>query len=139
METNNFLPIGEVATGSPCTPEPTKAITAEEAAGASAVIRGWGGVYFAPNPTLPATEQWVVRELLMLFGVTLASAGASLLAAYESHSSPLLLTGLIAACSSTGLSPERQACLEKAISEAERIECNKQSAIDADKKAEASK
>ena len=51
----------------------------------------------------------------------------------------LLLTALIAACSSTGLSAERQACLEKATSEAERIECNKQSAIDADKKAEASK
>ena len=51
----------------------------------------------------------------------------------------LLLTGLIAACSSTGLSPERQACLEKATSEAERIECNKQSAIDADKDAEAAK
>ena len=24
---------------------------------------GWGGVHFAPNPTLPATEQWV-GELL---------------------------------------------------------------------------
>ena len=75
----------------------------------------------------------------MLFGGTLASAGASLLAAYESHSSPSVATGLIAACSSTGLSPERQACLEKATSEAERIECNKQSAIDADKDAEAAK
>ena len=27
---------------------------------------GWGGVHFAPNPTLPATEQWV-GELLALF------------------------------------------------------------------------
>ena len=46
-----------------CTDGNTKAITAEEAAGASAVIRGWGGVHFASNPTLPATEQWV-GELL---------------------------------------------------------------------------
>ena len=71
METNNFLPIGEVATGSPCTPEPTKAITAEEAAGASAVIRGWGGVHFAPNPTLPANEQWVGELLPDFAGVAI--------------------------------------------------------------------
>jgi len=52
--------------------------------------------------------------------------------------SVLLLAGLMAACSSNELSPARKACLEKAASEAERIECNKQSAIDADKEAEAS-
>ena len=48
----------------PCTDGNTKAISAEEAAGASAVIRGWGEVHIAPNPTLPVTEQWVVGELL---------------------------------------------------------------------------
>ena len=30
MEANNFLPIGEVATGSPCIPELTKALTGPE-------------------------------------------------------------------------------------------------------------
>ena len=40
-----------------------------------------------------------------------------------------------AACSGESLSPERKACLEKASTEAERIECNKESAIEADKKA----
>ena len=48
----------------------------------------------------------------------------------------LLLASLMAACSGEGLSPERKACLEKASSEAERIECNKESAIEADKKAD---
>ena len=46
-------PIGEVATGSPCTPEPTKAITAEEAAGASAVIRGGAECISPPTPHSP--------------------------------------------------------------------------------------
>jgi len=43
---------------------------------------------------------------------------------------------VLAACSGESLSPERKACLEKANTEAERIECNKESAIEADKKAE---
>ena len=30
MEANNFLPIGQVATDSPCTPEPTRAITSKD-------------------------------------------------------------------------------------------------------------
>ena len=47
-----------------------------------------------------------------------------------------LMTVVLAACSGESLSPERQACLEKASTEADRIECNKASAIDADKKAE---
>jgi len=48
----------------------------------------------------------------------------------------VLMTVVIAACSGENLSPERKACLEKASTEAERIECNKESAIEADKKAE---
>ena len=47
-----------------------------------------------------------------------------------------LLTVVLAACSGESLSPERKACLEKASTEAERIECNKESAIEADQKAE---
>ena len=47
-----------------------------------------------------------------------------------------LMTVVLAACSGESLSPERKACLEKASTEAERIECNKESAIEADKKAE---
>lgn len=47
-----------------------------------------------------------------------------------------LMTVLLAACSGESLSPERKACLEKASTEAERIECNKESAIQADKKAD---
>ena len=47
-----------------------------------------------------------------------------------------LMTVVLAACSGESLSPERQACLEKASTEADRIECNKASAIDADKKGE---
>ena len=47
-----------------------------------------------------------------------------------------LLTVGLAACSGESLSPERKACLEKASTEAERIECNKESAIEANKKAE---
>ena len=43
---------------------------------------------------------------------------------------------VLAACSGESLSPERKACLEEASTEAERIECNKESAIEADKKAE---
>ena len=46
-----------------------------------------------------------------------------------------LMTVMLAACSGESLSPERKACLEKASTEAERIECNKESAIEADKKA----
>ena len=46
-----------------------------------------------------------------------------------------LMTVVLAACSGESLSPERKACLEKASTEAERIECNKESAIEADKKA----
>jgi hypothetical protein len=46
------------------------------------------------------------------------------------------MTVVLAACSGESLSPERKACLEKASTEAERIECNKESAIEADKKAE---
>ena len=49
----------------------TKAITAVEAAGASAVIRGWSGVHFASNPTLPATEQWVGELLPDFAGVAI--------------------------------------------------------------------
>ena len=45
-----------------------------------------------------------------------------------------LMTVVLAACSGESLSPERKACLEKASTEAERIECNKESAIEADKK-----
>ena len=48
----------------------------------------------------------------------------------------VLMTVVLAACSGENLSPERKACLEKASTEAERIECNKESAIEADKKAE---
>ena len=48
----------------------------------------------------------------------------------------VLMTVVLAACSGESLSPERKACLEKASTEAERIECNKESAIEADKKAE---
>ena len=48
----------------------------------------------------------------------------------------LLMASVLAACNGTKLSPERQACLEKAKTEAERIECNKASAIDADKRAD---
>lgn len=47
-----------------------------------------------------------------------------------------LMTVVLAACSGESLSPERKACLEKASTEAERIECNKESAIQADKKAD---
>ena len=47
-----------------------------------------------------------------------------------------LMTVVLAACSGESLSPERKACLEKASTEAERIECNKDSAIEADKKAD---
>ena len=47
-----------------------------------------------------------------------------------------LMTVMLAACSGESLSPERKACLEKASTEAERIECNKESAIEADKKAD---
>ena len=47
-----------------------------------------------------------------------------------------LMTVVLAACSGENLSPERKACLEKASNEAERIECNKESAIEADKKAD---
>ena len=47
-----------------------------------------------------------------------------------------LMTVVLAACSGESLSPERKACLEKASTEAERIECNKESAIEADKSAE---
>ena len=46
------------------------------------------------------------------------------------------LTVVLAACSGESLSPERKACLDKASTEAERIECNKESAIEADKQAE---
>ena len=45
-----------------------------------------------------------------------------------------LMTVVLAACSGESLSPGRKACLEKASTEAERIECNKESAIEADKK-----
>ena len=48
----------------------------------------------------------------------------------------VLMTVVLAACSGESLSPERKACLDKASTEAERIECNKESAIEADKKAE---
>ena len=65
MEASNFLPIGEVATGSPCTPEPTKAITAEDTVRENPVIRD-GGVPSPPVSMLPAIEQWV-EELLELF------------------------------------------------------------------------
>ena len=44
-----------------------------------------------------------------------------------------LMTVVLAACSGES-SPERKARLEKASTEAERIECNKESAIEADKK-----
>ena len=47
-----------------------------------------------------------------------------------------LMTVVLAACSGESLSPERKACLEKASTEAERIKCNKESAIEADKKAD---
>ena len=47
-----------------------------------------------------------------------------------------LMTVVLAACGGESLSPERKACLEKASTEAERIECNKESAIETDKKAE---
>ena len=47
-----------------------------------------------------------------------------------------LMTVVLAACSGESLSPERKVCLEKASTEAERIECNKESAIEADKKAD---
>lgn len=47
-----------------------------------------------------------------------------------------LMAVVLAACSGESLSPERKACLEKASTEAERIECNKESAIEADKKAD---
>ena len=47
-----------------------------------------------------------------------------------------LMTVVLAACSGESLSPERKACLEKASTEAERIECNKETAIEADKKAD---
>ena len=47
-----------------------------------------------------------------------------------------LMTLVLVACSGQSLSPERKTCLEKANTEAERIECNKASAIDADKKVE---
>lgn len=47
-----------------------------------------------------------------------------------------VMTVVLAACSSESLSPERKACLEKTSTEAERIECNKESAIEADKKAD---
>ena len=47
-----------------------------------------------------------------------------------------LMTVVLAACSGESLSPERKACLEEASTEAERIECNKESAIEADKKAD---
>ena len=48
----------------------------------------------------------------------------------------VVMAVVLAACSGESLSPERKACLEKASTEAERIECNKESAIEADKKAE---
>ncbi len=48
----------------------------------------------------------------------------------------LLVATALAACSQEGLSPERKACLEKASTEAERIECNKASAIDSDRTAD---
>ena len=91
MEANNFLPIGEVAKGSPCSPKPTRATTLRTRLSCADVIRDVG-VPSPPASTLPASEQWV-GELLMLFGGTLASAGASLLAAYESHSSPSVAYG----------------------------------------------
>ena len=47
-----------------------------------------------------------------------------------------LMTVVLTACSGESLSPVRKACLEKASTEAERIECNKESAIEADKKAD---
>ena len=47
-----------------------------------------------------------------------------------------LMTVVLAACSGESLSPEHKACLEKASTEAERIERNKESAIEADKKAD---
>ena len=47
-----------------CTDGKTKAITAEDTVRENPVIRN-GGVPSSPNPTLPATEQWV-GELLAI-------------------------------------------------------------------------
>ena len=45
----------------------------------------------------------------------------------------LLVAGLMAACNSEGLSPERKACLGNAKTEAERIACNNAAAIREDR------
>ena len=66
MEANNFLPIGEVAKGSPCSPKPTRATTLRTRLSCADVIRDGGVPSSPPASTLPATEQWV-GELLALF------------------------------------------------------------------------
>ena len=49
-----------------CTDGYTKAITAEDTVRQNPVIRD-GGVPSSPNPTLPATEQWVGELLCQRF------------------------------------------------------------------------
>ena len=81
-----------------------------------------------PVSQLPPTELQV-EEMLMPFGWRVATTRDLSDVQTKSLLSRLLLTGVLTACSGSGLSPERKACLETATSEAERIECNKASAI----------
>ena len=65
MEASNFLPIGEVAKGSPCSLKPTRATTSKDTFELCQRDPRRGSAK-PPVSTLPATEQWV-EELLALF------------------------------------------------------------------------
>ena len=65
MEASNFLPIGEVAKGSPCSLKPTRATTSKDTFELCQRDPRRGSAK-PPVSTLPATEQWV-EELLELF------------------------------------------------------------------------
>ena len=80
-----------------------------------------------------------MQEALRFVAALIGATGYEIDSCCAEPMKVVLLTGLtvvLAACSGESLSPERKACLEKASTEAERIECNKESAIEADKKAE---
>ena len=64
MEASNFLPIGEVAKGSPCSLKPTRATTSKDTFELCRRDPRRGSAK-PPVSTLPATEQWV-GELLAL-------------------------------------------------------------------------
>ena len=73
---------------------------------------------------------------ILLFGGASTRHGYLLNSRSELMKTPwivLLVAGLMAACNSEGLSPERKACLGNAKTEAERIACNNAAAIREDR------